>query len=96
MLENANRYLRGNEKTVALNLLDRLIFMEKVLDQLQEEIGRNGVVENFINGKQNFIRESQALKSYNNTIKNYQKILAEVSKMIPDSNVFDPFSPIDD
>ena len=38
---------------------------------LEENIKSNGVIENFKNGKQEFIRESQALKSYNNTIKNY-------------------------
>ena len=43
-----------------------------------------GVIEKFIQGKQNFLRESPALKSYNSTIKNYTSAVKQLNDLLPE------------
>ena len=57
----------------------------------EKEINEKGVIEKFEQGKQNFLRESPALKSYNATIKNFNSSmkvlndsLSEEEKAIPE------------
>lgn len=56
---------------IANNLFKRIKFLSETLDKLQAVVERDGTVEDFKQGKQEFTRESPALKSYNNTLKSY-------------------------
>lgn len=65
------------------DLLINIAFMVVTLQDLQNEIHEKGVVEHFIQGKQNFMREQPALKAYNTTIKNYNSSIKMLNDMLP-------------
>lgn len=72
-----------NKKTIAGRLADELIFLQSTLTDLKKQIKDNGTVEHFIQGKQNFLRESPALKSYNNTLKSYSNLYKQLTDLLP-------------
>ena len=74
--------LSDNNKTEGLLLINQLVFIIDTLEELKELVKKNGVLEDFKQGKQQFIRESQALKSYNNTMKTYNTTLSSLLKLI--------------
>ena len=60
--------------------------MTVTLNKLQKEINEKGVIERFEQGKQNFLRESPALKSYNATFKNYTTSIKQLNELIPEED----------
>ena len=78
--------IEKDRKRFADNLIRNVAFMTVVLEELQDEINANGTTEHFINGKQDFIRESTSLKAYNTTIKNYQSAIKQLLDMLPDTD----------
>lgn len=52
------------------------------LKELNEIIEKKGVVENFKQGKQQFIREQPAVKAYNALIKNYNITIKQLSEFL--------------
>lgn len=66
------------------DLIKNIAFMTTTLEKLQDEIKEKGVIENFSQGKQNFLRESPALKSYNSTIKNYTSAIKQLNDLLPE------------
>lgn len=72
-----------NKKAVAGRLADELIFLQETLTDLKEQIKERGTVEQFIQGKQNFLRESPALKSYNITLKSYSTLYKQLTDLLP-------------
>lgn len=65
------------------DLLVNVAFMAVTLEDLQKEVHEKGVVEHFIQGKQNFLREQPALKAYNTTIKNYNSSMKILNDLMP-------------
>ena len=59
---------RRNEATLIYN---ELSFIIDTIEVLKDEIRTKGATEHFINGKQDFLRESPALASYNKMMKTY-------------------------
>lgn len=74
--------LSDNNKTEGLLLINQLVFIIDTLEKLKEIVNKNGVLEDFKQGKQEFIRESTALKSYNTTMKTYNTTLSSLLKLI--------------
>lgn len=72
-----------NKKAVAGRLADELIFLQATLTDLKQQIKERGTVEQFIQGKQNFLRESPALKSYNITLKSYSTLYKQLTDLLP-------------
>ena len=66
------------------NLIKNVAFMTVTLNKLQKEINEKGVIEKFEQGKQNFLRESPALKSYNATFKNYTSAIKQLNDLVPE------------
>lgn len=66
------------------DLLVNIAFMIVTLRKLQNEINEKGVIERFEQGKQNFLRESPALKSYNATLKNFNSSMKVLNDLIPE------------
>lgn len=66
------------------NLIKNIAFMTTTLNKLQKEVNEKGVIEKFEQGKQNFLRESPALKSYNATFKNYTSAIKQLNELIPE------------
>ena len=58
----------ADRKYIGRKIIDELIFMDETLTALKRKIKEKGTEEEFIQGKQQFTRESTALTSYNKTV----------------------------
>lgn len=72
-----------NKKAVAGRLADELIFLQETLTDLKQQIKERGTIEEFKQGKQEFLRESPALKSYNITLKSYSTLYKQLTDLLP-------------
>ena len=73
-----------NEKSkLALSLINRAVFLNKTLDDLEKEINESGVITVMQQGDYEIERENPALKSYNTTIKNYTTLIKQLFDMLP-------------
>lgn len=71
------------KRSMAEEIMKRLIFMKSVLNNLEQEIQEHGVIDDFQNGKQHFLKESPAVKSYNQTIQRYGNLYKQLENMLP-------------
>jgi len=71
-----------DKKTIGVKLIEELSFIEKTLASLKRQIEENGELEHFKQGKQDFIRESPALKSYNTTVQRYSVMYRQLTDLI--------------
>ena len=66
-------------------LLQNYAFMKITLEDLQEEIVRDGISETYQNGRnQSGQKENSKLKTYNRLIKNFESVTKTVMKYLPD------------
>lgn len=72
-----------DKKQVGNRLVEELLFMQETLEDLKSQIREKGTVEKFEQGKQNFMRESPALKSYNTTVNRYSQIYKQLTDLLP-------------
>ena len=72
-----------NKRIIAKSLADEITFMDKTLKDLKKEIKKRGVVDEFKQGKQEFLRESPALKAYNTTIQRYSLLSKQFADLLP-------------
>lgn len=72
-----------DRKHIAEKLAQEIAFMEITLDKLKVDIGERGAVELFKQGKQEFLRESPALKAYNTTIQRYSLLYKQLNDLLP-------------
>jgi len=70
-------------KQIAQKLAAEIVFMAQTLDQLKHDVTERGVVELFKQGKQEFLRESPALKAYNTTIQRYSLLYRQLADLLP-------------
>lgn len=75
--------ISDDKKYVAQKLIDELIFMQDTLTSLKRQIKQNGTEEQFIQGKQNFVREAPALTSYTKLISQYGKLYKQLTDLMP-------------
>lgn len=68
---------------------DKLKYMEVKLAEVQKQIDELGVVEHFINGKQDFLRESPALASYTKLMKTYDTFYKNLINLLPKESIED-------
>lgn len=71
---------RKNEATLIYN---ELSFILDTIETLKDEIKTKGATEHFINGKQDFLRESPALVSYNKLMKTYDTFYKNLINLLP-------------
>lgn len=71
-----------DKKVIGEKLVEELSFMEKTLASLKRLIEENGEMEHFKQGKQDFLRESPALKSYNTTVQRYSVMYRQLTDLI--------------
>ena len=69
-----------NEATLIYN---ELVFIIDTIEQLKDDIKKNGATDHFINGKQDFIRESPSLASYNKLMKTYDMFYKNLINLLP-------------
>jgi len=72
-----------DKKPIATSLIKELTFMAITLDELKEKIKETGTVELFKQGKQEFWRESPALKAYNTTVQRYSLLYKQLTDLLP-------------
>jgi len=72
-----------DKKPIAASLIKELTFMALTLEELKEKIKETGTVELFKQGKQEFLRESPALKAYNTTVQRYSLLYKQLTDLLP-------------
>ena len=63
---------------VVKGLIERVSFMNVTLSELEEDINKNGSIELFKNGSQEFYKESASVKTYNTMINRYTAAVKEL------------------
>lgn len=86
ILKKIFKNVTENKKALVTGLIEQSAFMYVQLKELNEIIEKKGPVENFKQGKQQFVREQPALKSYNALIKNYNVTIKQLSEFLPPGN----------
>ncbi len=79
--------LPGNDRKNELlsNLIDEASFMFVMLEELKENINKNGITEKYQNGKNQWgIKDSTELKAYNTIIKNYTSVIKQLNDILPE------------
>lgn len=82
-LEEILARIPEDKKYIGQKIIDELIFMQDTLTTLKRKIKENGTEEEFIQGKQNFVRESTALRSYNTTVQRYSTLYKQLTDLMP-------------
>ena len=93
-LDDLYNKISDDKKSEATLIYTELCFMLDTIDKLKEEISTKGATEHFINGKQDFIRESPALASYNKLMKTYDTFYKNLINLLPkdqEKNFLDDF-----
>ena len=79
-----------NKKNAAKMLVDELSFILTTSRKLKTKIRKEGPIEDFVQGSQNFKRESPALKSYNQLMKSFDTFLKSLLALVPKENDLPP------
>ena len=86
-LKRISRYFESvaeNQRAVVSPLLQNAAFMAITLEDLQEQINSEGVVDTYMNGKNQYgVKQSATLQSYNSLIKNYAAVIKTLSGLLP-------------
>lgn len=73
-----------DEKQHEANLIAaEMKFIISTIKKLKKDIKDNGAVEHFVNGKQDFLRESPALASYNKLMKTFDTLYKNLVALVP-------------
>jgi len=75
-----------DKRAIAEKLIEELSFIEKTLGRLKTQIEETGEVEHFQQGKQDFYRESPALKSYNTTVQRFSVMYRQLTDLMGKSS----------
>jgi hypothetical protein len=86
-LKSIVRKVPKDRRAIAENLLTEITFMAATLEELRRRVTEGGVVDLFKQGKQQFMRESPALKAYNATIPKYSLLHKQLADMLPKAAV---------
>lgn len=79
--------IEENKKPLAEKMYKQAIFMEKTLNELQEDIKENGAIIKTVNGNGfDVILENPAQKSYNTMINRYTTLMSKLVDMLPEDN----------
>lgn len=81
-LEDILKRIPEDRRAIGEKLIDELDFMQKTLSRLKTEIEQNGELEHFVQGKQDFYRESPALKAYNTTVQRYSVMYRQLADLM--------------
>ena len=78
-LKKILKLVPADRKDIAEKLIVEISFVAETLADLREKIKENGTVDHFKQGKQEFLRESPALKSYNTTNQRYSLLYKQLT-----------------
>ena len=77
------KLIPADRKHVGEKLIAEIHFIDTTLAELRKTVADKGVVDNFKQGKQQFLRESPALKAYNTTIQRYSLLYKQLCDLLP-------------
>ena len=86
----------SDKKMIGEKLIEELSFMEETLTDLKKQIRETGTIEHFEQGKQNFLRESPALKSYNTTVQRYSMLYRQLCDLAGKTQEAEKSNPVYD
>ena len=85
-LQSIFENIETDKQIIAENLIKRAVEIEFHLDDLAQEIKKNGFIETYQNGNNQFgTKESTASKSYNSLLKNYNAIIRTLLSILPET-----------
>ncbi|WP_195452520.1 hypothetical protein [Enterococcus gallinarum] len=67
-------------------LIEESAFMNVTLSELEEDINKNGSIELFKNGSQEFYKESASVKTYNTMINRYTAAVKELLRLVVEND----------
>lgn len=82
-LEEILERIPEDKKYIGRKIIDELVFMQETLTTLKRKIKENGTEEEFVQGKQSFVRESTSLRSYNTTVQRYSALYKQLTDLMP-------------
>ena len=86
-LENILKKIPSEKMDEATLVSNEMKFILKTIEELKKDIEEKGAVEHFINGKQDFLRESPALASYNKLMKTYDTFYKNLIALVPKEEI---------
>lgn len=76
--------LPENKLSIVTPLIQNAAFLKVTLEDLQEEINRQGCVDTYQNGKEQSGKKASAeISAYNTSLKNYTAIIEKLDRMLP-------------
>ena len=72
-------------KPVAYDLLEELVFMKKTMEELKATVQLHGATYIFKQGEQEYLKENPAMKSYNATVTKYNATIKQLLSLMPES-----------
>lgn len=85
-LSKLSKLVAPDKQSIANSLINELAFMAGTLGELKLHLDTNGSIEYFKQGKQEFYRESPALRAYNTTIQRYSLLYKQLVDLLPKDN----------
>lgn len=76
--------LDSKTKNIVMSLIDNAAFMSVTLEELQEEINKNGITVEYKNGENQYgTKKSPEAEMYNTMIKNLASITKQLCELVP-------------
>jgi hypothetical protein len=76
--------------TAAEGLIQESAYMRATLSELKWIIDREGPLDNFVQGDNEYLREHPAVKSYNSMIQRYSTVTKQVFDLLPSEDKKSP------
>ena len=83
--------LNDPQKILGYHLLDEYILVSDILKDTREDINKNGIMYEVINGKQKYQVINKSMQIYNKYIKIFIKMSNDLSRLIPNNMVSSDF-----
>ena len=72
-------------KPVAYDLLEELVFMKETMEELKATVQLHGATYIFKQGELEYLKENPAMKSYNATVTKYNATIKQLLSLMPES-----------
>lgn len=82
-LKTILKQIPKDRQPVAQSLYNELVFMQKTLETLKQQVEEEGPTAMFKQGAQEFLREHPALKGYNTTVQRYSLLYKQLTDLLP-------------
>ncbi len=76
-----------DRRPIGESMFEELAFMDKTMDSLKARVNKDGPVDLFKQGKQEFLRESPALTAYNKTLQRFNQTMKQLIDLLPKEDI---------